>query len=127
MKVIRLIFKLLIGAGIIYVISVMVLALKPGINDFFNRTEFVSREWINWEDTESSFGVRWNMTHDLIQNYDLIGKTRKEIEQLLGKPTRETKYEMRYYLGLTGHGINTGALTFEFKNDRVTKFEIWQG
>jgi hypothetical protein len=127
MKVVKTIFRVLIGIGIIYFISVMVFVLKPDINDFLNRTDFVSNEWINWEETESSFGVRWNMTHDLSNNYELKGKTKKEIEEILGKPSSESKNEIRYYLGLTGHGINTGSLTFEFKNGRVIKFGIWQG
>jgi|TARA_B110000503_G_scaffold139028_1_gene226454 hypothetical protein len=127
MKVVKTIFRVLIGIGIIYFISIMVFVLKPDISDFLNRTDFVSNEWIKWEETESSFGVRWYMTHDLSHNYVLKGKTKKEIEEILGKPSSESKNEIRYYLGLTGHGINTGSLTFEFKNGRVIKFGIWQG
>jgi hypothetical protein len=127
MKVVKTIFRVLIGIGIIYFISVMLFVLKPDINDFLNRTDFVSNEWINWEETQSSFGVRWNMTYDLSNNYELKGKTKKEIEAILGKPSSESKNEMSYYLGLTGHGINTGSLTFEFKKGRVVKFRIWQG
>lgn len=127
MKILKYIFKILIGIGIIYFVSIMLFVLKPEINDFFNRTDFVSSEWINWEETESTFGVRWNMTHDLTKNFELKGKTKKEIQDLLGRPSSESKNEMTYYLGLTGHGINTGSLTFEFNHGRVTKFRIWQG
>ncbi|GAA4281079.1 hypothetical protein GCM10022260_15000 [Gaetbulibacter aestuarii] len=67
------------------------------------------------------------MTHDLTSNYNLKVKTKAQIQQLLGKPSSQSINEMRYYLGLTGHGINTGSLIFEFKNGLVTKFEIWQG
>ena len=127
MKIIKLIFKVLIGIGIIYLTSVIFYVLKPEINDFFNRTDFVSNEWINWEDTESTYGLRWNMTHDLTNNYNLEGKTKKEIKTLLGEASSESNNEMSYYLGLTGHGINTGSLTFTFENDKVIKFKIWQG
>ena len=127
MKIIKLIFKVFIGIGIIYLMFVIFIVLKPDINDFFNRTDFVSNEWINWEDTESTYGLRWNMTHDLTNNYNLEGKTKKEIKTLLGNPSSESKTHLSYYLGLTGHGINTGSLTFTFENGKVIKFKIWQG
>jgi len=127
MKIIKLIFKVLIGIGIIYLTSVIFYVLKPEINDFFNRTDFVSNEWINWEDTESTYGLRWNMTHDLTNNYNLKGKTKEEIKTLLGEPSNESKNEMSYYLGLTGNGINTGSLTLKFEKERVIKIKIWQG
>lgn len=95
--------------------------------DYLDRTDFDSSTWSEWEDTESTYGVRWNMVYDLTNNYDLIGKTRSEIMQLLGPPCEWDKNEMRYYLGLTGHGINTGSLSLKLKNDKVIDIHIWQG
>ena len=54
-------FKILIGVGIIYILIITFFVLKPDINDYLNKTEFNSAEWISWKETESSFGVRWNM------------------------------------------------------------------
>ncbi|WP_299060486.1 hypothetical protein [uncultured Polaribacter sp.] len=101
--------------------------LKPDINDYLNKTEFNSAEWISWKETESSFGVRWNMVYNLTENHKLKGKTRDEIKILLGRPTNESKKEMSYYLGMTGHIINTGSLTLKFEKERVVEIKIWQG
>lgn len=127
MKILKTILKIILGIGILYILVVVSFVFKPDINDYFNRTKFNSTEWINWEDTESTFGLRWNMTHDLIKNYNLKGKTKEEIKALLGNPSSEYKNEMSYFLGLTGHGINTGSLTLKFENEKVIEVKIWQG
>ena len=103
-------FKILIGVGIIYILIITFFVLKPDINDYLNKTEFNSAEWISWKETESSFGVRWNMVYNLTENHKLKGKTKDEIKILLGKPTNESKKEISYYLGMTGHSINTCLL-----------------
>jgi hypothetical protein len=127
MKILKTIFKILLGTGIIYLLFIAFFVFKPDINDYLNRTEFNITEWINWEDTEATFGLRWNMTHDLTKNYNLKGKTKEEIKKLLGEPSSESLNEMSYYLGLTGHGINTGSLTLKFDKERVINIKIWQG
>jgi hypothetical protein len=127
MKLFKSIIKILIGAGIIYVLAVTFFVLKPDINDYLNRTKFESTEWIKWEETESSFGIRWNMTNDLTKDYNLEGKTKEEIKKILGIPSNESKNEISYYLGLTGHGINTAFLSIKFEKERVIKFIIGQG
>ena len=127
MKLFKSIIKILIGVGIIYVLAVTFFVLKPDINDYLNRTKFESTEWIKWEETESSFGIRWNMTNDLTKHYNLEGKTKEEIKKILGIPSSESKNEISYYLGLTGHGINTGFLSLKFEKERVIKFRIGQG
>ena len=101
--------------------------MSPSISDFFERTEFDSHVWINWEDTESTQKDRWNMIHDLTKNYELKGKTKIDVKKLLGEPLSESENEMRYYLGLTGFGINTGSLTLNFDNGKVISFNVWQG
>ena len=121
------IFLLGIGVIVIYVLSITLFVMSPTISDFIDRTKFDSDEWIKWEDTESTQKVRWNMIHDLTTNYDLNGKTKSEIKNLLGSPSSESENEFRYYLGLTGHGINTGSLTFKFENGKVISHNVWQG
>lgn len=127
MKLFKTIFKIIIGVAIIYILIITFFVLKPDINDYLNKTEFNSAEWINWKETESSFGVRWNMVYNLTEKHKLKGKTKDEIKILLGKPTNESKNEMSYYLGMTGHSINTGSLTFKFEKERVVEIKIWQG
>jgi hypothetical protein len=59
------------------------------------------------------------MANDLISNYDLIGKSLSQIEELLGKPDNDCKYEncrMSYNLGpCRGFGISYGVLIIELK------------
>ena len=111
----------------IYVLVIVLYFLSPSISDFFNRTDFNSNEWIEWEDTEFTQKLRWNMIHDLTNNHNLIGKSASQIKDLLGEPDYEGKTEMSYYLGLTGFGINTGSLTLKFRNGVVVDFNVHQG
>lgn len=68
------------------------------------------------------------MMNDLRNNYALVGKTRKQIINLLGKPDTETNTSLYYFLGHSKTGINTGTLTLIFgKDDKVTKISVWQG
>ena len=111
----------------IYFSWVLIFALKPNINDYLEREKFDSQLWIEWTDSENGFKLRWNMTNDLTKNYILVGKEVKEIKKILGQPSTESKTEISYFLGLTGHGINTGNLIFKIENDRIKSFKIWQG
>ena len=103
------------------------MVLRPHISDYFDRTDFESSTWIKWEETEATQKLRWNMIDDLTNNYKLIGKTKEEIKALLGEPESEYVDEISYYLGLTGHGINTGSLSFSFENGIVISYHVWQG
>ncbi|WP_370480116.1 hypothetical protein [Tamlana flava] len=111
----------------VYVLFITFLVFSPTISDYFNRNDFDSQTWIEWKEAESSMKVRWNMTHDLTNNYNLIGKKASDLKMLLGKPSRENKNEISYYLGMTGHGINTGSITFKILEGIVIEYKIWQG
>ena len=117
----------IVSAIIIYVLYVMILVFSPDISDYFNRTDFNSQVWKTWVESEATFKTRWNMIHDLTKNHELVGKTKPEIKNLLGKPSNEWSDGIRYYLGLTGRGINTGSLYFKIENGKVISFKIWQG
>tara|TARA_R110002020_G_scaffold47905_5_gene136858 strand:- start:30 stop:233 length:204 start_codon:yes stop_codon:yes gene_type:complete len=67
------------------------------------------------------------MTHDLTNNYNLIGKKVSDLKKILGKPSTENNNEIGYYLGMTGHGINTGSLTFKIVDGVVVGYKIRQG
>jgi len=67
------------------------------------------------------------MINDLNKNYELIGMKISEVEELLGKPDSENKEFVSYYLGMSGHGIDTGTLFLEIKNGIVVELEVWHG
>ena len=123
---IKKIIKVLIGVVIVYILSVILFVLTPDINDYLNRTDFNSSEWINWEETESTLDERWNMVNDLVNNYEMKGKSVSQIKELLGEPSLVSNNEISYNLGVTGHGINYGTLSLKLRNGIVIGFDIWQ-
>jgi hypothetical protein len=124
---IKRIIVLLISTIVIYILSITFFVLSPDIDDFFNRTDFDSEVWVNWVETESNLKDRWNMIHDLTEKYKLKGMQKEEIKKLLGTPSSEYENEISYYLGMTGHGINTGSLNLKFKNGIVIDYNVHQG
>lgn len=91
--------------------------------------KFDSEKWKHSNDTsEDTWSLRWDMMNDLRNNYTLVGKTRKQIIALLGKPDGDDDTKISYYLGYSKTGINTGILTLFFdKDDKVSKISVWQG
>lgn len=121
-------FLLSVGILIsIYFISVAIWSFSPEINHLFNRQKFDSEQWINWKESEKEPDLRWNMVNNLIKTKNLKGKTVEEIKELLGEPESESKISLSYYLGMTGSGINTGALNFKIKDGIVVSYSVWQG
>lgn len=105
------------GASL-YLLFVMLVVLDPYITNYFSRTEFDSEKWKTWKENEVEMSLRWNMIADLEDNHDLEGMTDKEIVDLLGEPDSKVKAEWTYYLGMAGHGIDTGTLTLNLKMGR---------
>lgn len=100
---------------------------SPEINNYFNRIEFDSAKWKNWEESETNPSLRWNMVHDLVKDHELVGMNLNEIKELLGKPDHENKKFISYYLGMSGYGIDTGALYLELRKGIVVEVRIWHG
>ncbi|WP_339703464.1 hypothetical protein [uncultured Marixanthomonas sp.] len=90
-------------------------------------TDFNSEKWKNWKESEAELFLRWDMREDLVNNYDLIGMSTEQIIDLLGEPENWNEKELRYYLGSSRRGINTGSLILQIKNDTITDYEIWHG
>ena len=86
----------------------------PDIANYFNRTEFDSDKWKNWEMTEDEGTLRWDMVVDLQHDYELDGMTEEEIIKLLGEPGSKSAVEWTYYLGMARRGIDTGTLSLTF-------------
>lgn len=60
------------------------------------------------------------MADDLVDNYDLMGKTKKQIIELLGKPDSEdSSLGFHYDLGPCRRGIDFGSLYLKFEHGRV--------
>lgn len=94
-------------------------------------TNFDSNKWKNFNlNEEENWNLRWNMINDLRNNYSLIGKNKTDIINLLGESNSESSEsnKMYYYLGYTGHGINTGSLILLLdNNNNVTKIIVREG
>ncbi len=100
---------------------------SPEISNYFNRIEFNSENWKNWEETEKEPSLRWDMVHDLKRNYNLIGMNTNEVKELLGEPDSENKKYLSYHLGMSRHMIDTGTLFLELERGIVTKVKVWHG
>ncbi|PHR47039.1 MAG: hypothetical protein COA32_08945 [Fluviicola sp.] len=48
---------------------------------------FDSEKWKEWSYKGSDSFLRWDMADDLVDNYDLMGKTKKQIIELLVSQT----------------------------------------
>ena len=91
--------------------------------------KFESKKWKNWTESEMELSSRWDMMNSLRNNYDLKGKTKKEIIILLGEPEfEESNSEFSYYLGYSKRGINTGRLVFYINADGIiSDYKVYQG
>ncbi len=109
------------GKKILFSISFFLIVLSSCTD-----IRFDNQKWKNWDIKESDSHLRWDMVDDLIDNYNLEGKTRKEIIELLGRPDNgvASSAEHFYYdLGPCRRGIDFGSLNMEFKSGKVVKIE----
>ena len=105
-----------------FLIPLLFLLLLTSCNDI----DFNSDKWKNWEETEVNMHMRWDMADDLINNFDLIGKSKVEIVQLLGDTQIECdkgNCKVRYSLGPCRKGIDYGSLMIQFKDGKVVHVE----
>ncbi|MCV9385503.1 hypothetical protein [Reichenbachiella ulvae] len=125
------IFKVLGGLTVLVIVSYLgfvgYITFEPNLKNYRARVEFNSELWKSWEETESNVSLRWDMTHDLATNYNLIGKSPKQIIELLGKPSSQSNSELRYYLGMSRKGIDTGSLILVLEKGKVVNYKIWHG
>ncbi|MGV6861354.1 MAG: hypothetical protein ACWA41_06255 [Putridiphycobacter sp.] len=86
---------------------------------------FNSEKWKNWTGMGPNPSLRWDMMNSLRNNYELKGKSKTEVIDLLGNPESKSDYDFGYYLGMSKHGIDTGHLTIYFdQNKRVSKIKV---
>ena len=114
-----------ITALVLGVLFVLGFSLKGNIP----HERFDSDKWITADlNSEVNWSLRWDMMNSLRNNNKLIGKSKKEIIELLGEPESKSNSEYIYYLGYTKRGINTGTLTIKFSSEgRVLDYKVWEG
>jgi hypothetical protein len=89
---------------------------------------FNAVRWKNWKETEFELSLRWDMMNSLRNTYNLKGKTKDEIINLLGQPDSQTNEEINYYLGVARRSIDTGNLIIRFnKEGKVLNFYVFRG
>lgn len=121
-------------ALMVFVVGVMVfflfvgtLIFGPTVKSFLNRTKFNSLEWK--AHIEDGNPVKINMVDDLLKNYQIIGKSRSEVEELLGKPPITSyfkDYDFVFWLGpeRSAFGIDSEWLGIKFQDGKAVQVDI---
>ena len=106
---------LIIGASILFLFLIFK-ACSHNIN-------FNSGKWKEWNEQETNWNLRWDMSDDLIDNYLKKGMTEKEVIELLGDEGKElhiiSNFDLYYNLGPCRRGIDYGSLTIYFENKKL--------
>lgn len=70
--------------------------------DYLHRVPFESSSWKNPDLVESEDPIRIRMVDDLIRNRRLDGRSREDVEKMLGKPAKPEdlrEFDLVYWLG----------------------------
>jgi hypothetical protein len=108
--------------SLLFLTSLLLFSILTACTD----TNFDAEKWKSWNVQESDSNLRWDMANDLIENYELKGKSKKEIIALLGEPIggmRNAGDVFSYDLGPCRRGIDFGGLYLTFFKGRVVKIE----
>ncbi|MDW3196453.1 MAG: hypothetical protein R8G66_29025 [Cytophagales bacterium] len=119
--------RLIVVVIISYLGFSLYVILGPDIENYKNRIEFDAEQWKNWEESEDTMSLRWDMTHSLTTNYELVGMSTDVVIALLGEPSRKSNADFYYYLGMTRNGIDTGSLMLELENGKVVSYKVRHG
>lgn len=120
----------LFAALVAYLIFVVLLVAAPYLEDYFGGIPFDANRWREWKQgqNEEEWRLRWEMTSSLLSKHKITGMPRDEVIELLGAPDGEEEGKMYYYLGMSGHGIDTGSLILYLDSQRrVHRYERWHG
>jgi hypothetical protein len=85
---------------------------------------FDSHKWLAWSEKGGENSLRWDMCDDLIDNYLLIGMTKREVVALLGAPMSDCDKEncdIVYGLGPCRSGISYGSLYLTLEKNKIVK------
>ena len=115
---------------IILIIFISIIVCGLTMRGKISGEKFDAKKWKTADlNSEMNCSLRWDMMNSLRNNHSLIGMSKKEIINLLGKPDESFTSEktFRYYLGYSHKGINTGSLKINFENGIVENFSVWEG
>ncbi|MBC7847514.1 MAG: hypothetical protein H7Y10_13605 [Flavobacterium sp.] len=115
---------------VILILFFSLILIGFGLRGKISGEKFESEKWKTADlIDENNMSLRWDMMNSFRNNQNLIGKSKKEIVSLLGKPDENFTNEktFRYYLGYSHTGINTGSLIIDFENGIVKNYSVWQG
>jgi hypothetical protein len=114
---------------IIFITFATLLLCGISLRGKITHEKFDSAKWKNSDlNLEENWSLRWDMMNSLRNDYNLVGKTKNEIINLLGDSREKSKTEMVYGLGYTGNGINAGVLTISFNQKGiVTEVSVREG
>ena len=113
----------------IIIVLICIIICGFGLRGKINGEKFDSERWKTADlNSENNWSLRWDMMNSLRNNYDLMGMTKDEIIELLGKPESQSQTEFSYYLGMAKKGIDTGTLTIKFNEiGKVTHYNVRNG
>lgn len=102
---------------------------SDSVREYWNRIPFDSATWKSEESMNWSNPVRLRMVDDLMRKHKLVGRTKVEINELLGLPAKTgyfSSYDYVYWLGPERSfiGIDSEWLAIRFKDGRVTNADI---
>ena len=125
--ILKIILRVIAVVIICYLLLVGYLILGPAVKSLLNRKSFNSQEWKSH--TNERNPVKLNMVDDLLSSHQLVGMSKKEVEELLGKPPVTgyfKEYDYVYWLGPErgAFGIDSEWLGIKFKDGNVIKIEI---
>ena len=90
----------------------------------YPQRDFDKTQWKNNRE------MRYEYADDLVDNRKLIGLTKAEILELLGKPDEERKDQITYYIGFSPRhflGIDPDLLEIEFEDGKAKRVRIYNG
>ena len=115
---------------IVLIVLLGIIICGFGLRGKISGEKFDAEKWKTADlNSEENWSMRWDMMNSLRNNYQLIGMSKREIINLLGKPIKELspKDTFSYSLGYAHSGIDTGILIIEFENDCVTNYLVRKG
>lgn len=123
----KIILSICLVATAVGAVALGFLFLSPAIEEYASQTRFESAAWKAAEGQQA--GIRIHMIDDLLQNFQLVGMTRAEVDSLLGKPEKTpyfSDYEYVYWLGPERGfiSIDSECLGLKFKDEIVSEAKL---
>jgi len=123
----RIMILIATGLLVVFLLLIAFIRLGPQIEHHFSSIPFDSESWKRAEDSHDP--VRQLMVDDLLAEHELLGRSRAEIDGLLGTPPKTpffSNYQYVYWLGPERSfiPIDSEWLCIRFENDRVVEVKI---